>query len=102
MDSILAQSGKQQKAILNKAFAVLGKQEHLSMEPNRNSFDRNCELYHLTTREKEIASLVCKGKTHKTIGEILYIAERTVAKHAQNIFEKTGVRNRIELCKKLN
>ncbi len=64
-------------------------------------FSQKCEAYRLTKREKEIAGLVCKGVSHRTIGETLFIAERTVAKHAQNIFEKTGVGNKMELCKKM-
>jgi len=61
----------------------------------------NCKLYRLTNREREIASLICKGFTHKQIGETLFIADRTVAKHTQNIFEKARVNNKMELCKKL-
>jgi len=62
---------------------------------------KNSKLYCLTNRETEIARLICQGNTHKQIAETLFIAERTVAKHAQNIFEKAGVNNKIELCKKL-
>ena len=61
----------------------------------------NCSQYHLTNREKEIVPLICKGNTHKQIAENLYIAERTVAKHVQNIFEKVHVSNRMELRDKL-
>jgi DNA-binding CsgD family transcriptional regulator len=61
----------------------------------------NCTQYHLTNREKEIVRLICKGNTHKQIAESLYIAERTVAKHVQNIFEKVNVSNRMELRDKL-
>lgn len=64
-------------------------------------FNENCELYRLTTREKEIARLIRKGYTHKSMGETLFISERTVAKHVQNIFEKVQVSNRMELCHKL-
>jgi DNA-binding NarL/FixJ family response regulator len=63
-------------------------------------FTENCERYHLTTREKEIARLIRQGYTHKAIGETLFISERTVAKHVQNIFEKARVSNRMELCHK--
>jgi DNA-binding NarL/FixJ family response regulator len=62
---------------------------------------KNCKLYSLTNRETEIAQLVCEGLTYKQIAEALFIAERTVTKHAQNIFEKVGVNNKLELCKKL-
>jgi len=38
---------------------------------------------------------------YKYIGETLFIAERTVTIHAQNIFEKMEVKNKIELINKL-
>ena len=64
-------------------------------------FNENCERYHLTKREKEISKLIHKGYTQRSIGEVLFISERTVAKHVQNIFEKTKVSNKIELLHKL-
>jgi DNA-binding CsgD family transcriptional regulator len=62
---------------------------------------KNCKAYCLTNRETEIAQLICNGVTYKQIAETLFIAERTVAKHAQNIFEKVSVNNKLELCNKL-
>ena len=61
----------------------------------------NSKQFGLTNREKEIASLIAKGLTHKQIGKKLFIAERTVAKHVQNIFEKTHVSSKMELFYKL-
>lgn len=63
---------------------------------------QNCKVFRFTSREIEIALLVYKGYSHKQIGEILFIAERTVAKHVQNIFEKAKVSNRLELSRKLD
>jgi DNA-binding CsgD family transcriptional regulator len=63
---------------------------------------QNCKRFSFTTREIEIALLVYKGYSHKQIAEILFIAERTVAKHVQNIFEKAQVSNRLELSRKLD
>jgi DNA-binding CsgD family transcriptional regulator len=61
----------------------------------------NCENYQLTNREKEIVRFICRGHTYKQIAENLYISERTVAKHMQNVFEKVRVSNRVELSTKL-
>ena len=72
--------------------------ENISREQR---FNQNCIQYNLTTREKEIALLIYRGQTHKQIGELLFIAERTVAKHTQNIFDKVNVCNRVELVHKL-
>ncbi len=63
---------------------------------------QKCKLYSFTTREIEIVILVYKGYSHKQIAEMLFIAERTVAKHVQNIFEKAQVSNRLELSRKLD
>jgi DNA-binding CsgD family transcriptional regulator len=64
-------------------------------------FEENSRQFNLTSREKEIAKLICEGYSYKEIGEELYIAERTVAKHIQNIFEKVRVSSKIELYQKL-
>jgi DNA-binding CsgD family transcriptional regulator len=64
-------------------------------------FEENSRQFNLTNREKEIVKLIFQGYTYKQIGEELFIAERTVAKHVQNIFEKVRVTNKMELCRKL-
>lgn len=63
---------------------------------------KNGISYGLTIREQEIARLICQGLPNRQIAETLFIAEKTVAKHVQNIFDKVGVGNRMELYKKLD
>jgi len=104
VDSIITHSEKQRKAILSKAIDHLSIMNGHSGSKQTNGadyFDENCELYKLTAREKAIAKLVCEGYKYKEIGEKLFIAERTVTKHVQNIFEKVEVSNKIELINKL-
>ena len=102
IDSILLYIGKQKRAIWNKAFSIVNSNNNPpKKDDSSGAFEQNCELYHLTTREKDIAKLICQGQKYKDIGETLFIAERTVTKHAQNIFEKTQVSNKIELVNKL-
>ncbi|WP_426448506.1 helix-turn-helix transcriptional regulator [Paenibacillus sp. S-38] len=57
--------------------------------------------YGLTEREAEVARLVLDCSTTADIAQKLIVAEITVKKHLSHIFEKTGVRNRKELIKKL-
>lgn len=64
-------------------------------------FEENSRQFNLTSREKEIAKLICEGYSYKEIGEELFIAERTVAKHVQNIFEKVRVSSKMELYHRL-
>jgi two-component system nitrate/nitrite response regulator NarL len=50
----------------------------------------------LTEREKEILNLIRQGQRNREIARTLRIAEPTVHKHIQNIFEKLDARNRAE------
>ncbi len=50
----------------------------------------------LTEREQEILDLMRKGQKNREIAGELSIAESTVHKHVQNIFEKLHARNRTE------
>lgn len=61
----------------------------------------NCKQYQLTVRERGIARLICRGSSYKQIADGLFIAERTVTKHAQNIFDKVKVSSKLELLNKL-
>ncbi|MBB6271872.1 DNA-binding CsgD family transcriptional regulator [Pedobacter cryoconitis] len=65
------------------------------------SFKGNCEVFKLTDREIEIATLLCKGMTYQEIAGTLYIASKTVDRHVQNIFMKTGARSKMELLQLL-
>lgn len=69
--------------------------------PQPFSFQDNYQHYQLTNREIEIVQFIRQGFKYKSIGETLFISERTVTKHVQNIFEKTNVFNRVELLHKL-
>lgn len=103
VDSILHNVELQKKALVSSAIRNLNKPEIVKDDASvvQNNFETNCQRYNLTTREKDIAKLVREGMTYKEIGEKLFIAERTVTKHIQNIFEKVGASNKIELINKL-
>lgn len=50
----------------------------------------------LTTREKEILSLVAKGSSNSQIADKLFIREVTVKTHLNSIYRKLGVDNRVQ------
>lgn len=56
----------------------------------------------LTKREKEILSYLLDGKTNKEVSLILSISLNTVNNHVANIYEKSGVKNRVELVNKFS
>jgi len=51
----------------------------------------------LTKREQEVARYVAEGMSNKEMAEKMYVSLRTVKAHLGSIYDKTGVRNRLEL-----
>jgi ATP/maltotriose-dependent transcriptional regulator MalT len=50
----------------------------------------------LSAREREVYDLVIQGRSNREIAKALYISESTVKVHVRHIFEKLGVRSRVE------
>ncbi|WP_118194288.1 response regulator transcription factor [Albibacterium indicum] len=74
----------------------------LSLNEDKSSvFDENSQNYNLTNREIEIVQLLREGNKYQTIAEKLYISESTVKTHVRNVYDKTGVCNRVELVHKM-
>jgi DNA-binding CsgD family transcriptional regulator len=48
----------------------------------------------LTARECEVLALVAQGHTNRRIATILFLSEKTVARHLSNIFTKINVNSR--------
>lgn len=101
IESILINAHKQKQAILSSAFNKMNNPENLKLNNFCDVFRQNCDLYKLTSRERDIVKLICEGYRYKLIAETLFISEKTVAKHVQNIFEKLEVSNKIELINKV-
>jgi DNA-binding NarL/FixJ family response regulator len=55
----------------------------------------------LTSREVEIVRLIAEGLTSHQMAEKLLISARTVETHRANLLKKVGVKNAIELVKKI-
>jgi len=55
--------------------------------------------YSISNRELEIILLIYEGKTNNEIAESLFISVDTVKDHNNNIFQKTGVKNRTQLAR---
>lgn len=55
----------------------------------------------MTEREKEICSLMAEGLTNKQIAERLFISEGTVKNYISNIYDKTGIHDRVKLIVEL-
>lgn len=51
----------------------------------------------LSERELQVARAVAQGKSNKEVADQLFISERTVKAHLGHVFEKLGVRDRVQL-----
>jgi len=60
--------------------------------------NRKDSLALLSQREKDVALLLKDGETYKEIGEKLQITPRTVKAHAQSIYTKLQVKDRLALA----
>lgn len=56
----------------------------------------------LTDREREISSLMVEGLTNRQIADRLYISEGTVKNYISNIYDKTGIHDRVKLIVELS
>lgn len=70
-------------------------QYHLPQSSQIELHDTN-DKRTLTGRERQVLDLMSKGRKNREIAGELDIAESTVHKHVQNIFEKLHARNRTE------
>ncbi len=66
-------------------------------EEKHSAAAENDTLARLTRRELEIARLINKGCSNKTVAKELDIAERTVKAHLSSIFDKLHVKDRLQL-----
>ncbi|MDD3937825.1 response regulator transcription factor [Rhodoferax sp.] len=56
----------------------------------------------LSTREVQVARAVSAGRSNKEVADKMFISERTVKAHLGAIFEKLGVRDRLQLVLRLS
>jgi two-component system response regulator DegU len=64
--------------------------------PHHPSFQASAIVF--TPRELEVLALICKGHSTQKIAEQLFISNRTVEGHRQNLLEKTNTPNAVSLA----
>ena len=65
----------------------------------RNFLDRGDQPAELTPREQEVVKLIAEAHTSKEIADMLFISIKTVERHRQNILDKLGMSDRVELTR---
>ena len=61
--------------------------------PNSNQL---VKMKDISKREMEVMALISESMTNEEIAQKLFLSAKTVKTHIRNIFEKTGIRNRVE------
>jgi DNA-binding NarL/FixJ family response regulator len=69
-------------------------QKHLlKSSPNSHQL---AKMKVISRREMEVMALISESMTNEEIAQKLFLSAKTVKTHIRNIFEKTGIRNRVE------
>lgn len=84
------------KTLLEAIRAVAEGNEYFINLPEKNISEKTV---HLSSREKEILTLISSGKTTKEIADILFISEMTISTHRKNICRKLNLEGRLELIR---
>lgn len=69
---------------------------------SRNKDGSESALDVLSQRERQVAEAVSRGSTNKEIARTMGITERTVKAHLSAVFDKLGVRDRMQLSLLVN
>lgn len=95
---------KNKNKLINKDFIEKNSKniEEKEIINKNKSYSKKEESINLTRREKEILSYLLSGKTNKEVSIILKISLNTVNNHVANIYDKSGVKNRVELVNKFS
>ena len=67
--------------------------KHLLKSPNSHQL---AKMKAVSRRELEVMALISESMTNEEIAQKLFLSAKTVKTHVRNIFEKTGIRNRVE------
>jgi LuxR family maltose regulon positive regulatory protein len=62
---------------------------------------RDVSTSSLSRREEQVLDLVAQGRTNEEVAGLLFISPVTVKAHLRHIYEKLGVRNRVEAAARL-
>ncbi len=66
------------------------------------NIERLISEYNISNREREILEHILRGYSNREIQHRLFLSPHTVKNHNYNLYKKLGVRNRIELIRKVS
>ncbi|MFN8436723.1 MAG: response regulator transcription factor [Cytophagales bacterium] len=83
------------------AYKTLKLLKQSNLDINKNTSSEFVIEFNLTDREVEIAKLIADGLSYKKIAENLFISDKTVKKHIENIYKKLRISSKMEVAKLL-
>jgi len=89
-----------QRHLVPRVIGILIKMNPEAAQPTNNTqaIESYALLETLSSREKDVANMICGGENNKVIGNALNISERTVKAHLTSIFKKLNVPDRLRLA----
>src|SRR5512135_814528 len=79
-----------------RLFGRAGREAPLRLKDG-DGFSLSLEERGITAREGEIVRLLIEGRTNEEIAARLFISNHTVKNHIHNVYQKLGIRNRVQL-----
>ncbi len=81
---------------------VLHKLSRLPLPGLRFELDEAyCNYFGLTSREREVATLILQGDSYREASKRLFVSPATVKSHMLAVYEKTGCGNKIDLLRSI-
>lgn len=85
---------------INKSIEISKLVDRLKQVTNNKVVETIRKELSLTNREINVLKSICTGKTKKELAKELFISERTLYNHIQNIYDKLEVSNTVEAYNK--
>jgi DNA-binding NarL/FixJ family response regulator len=82
--------------LIGRVFDELIRESHKKLLLKSPTSNQLAKMKAVSPREMEVMALISESMTNEEIAQKLFLSAKTVKTHIRNIFEKTGIRNRVE------
>jgi DNA-binding NarL/FixJ family response regulator len=80
----------------NIALKTIDLLKRKNAETTKKNVNISPQNYNLTPREVEVLELLSTGKSYKQIADQLFVSDKTIKKHIENIYNKLHVNSKME------